>query len=826
MKNQKLCSGFGQYHTDKRGLTYETITLEKIIAVIEAPTSVAKETAQWFIPSNLLTREATKQRENGEYYAVWCDIDKHTELDAIKAVLANLLCEYAIYSSRSATIEHQKWRVIIPFNEPATATQWQQVSAIINDKLEAVGIEPDRASERVNQLCYLPNRGEFYEFHIENNHAPLNWFESFKTELLEKENQAIVEKQRIDQQYEQSRLKAVARMASGGKSPITAYNAAYPVEQSLEFYGYKRVGNKWISPNSESGNAGVIVKNGRWISSHTSDAGIGKETKSGGTSGDAFDLFCYYEYGNVKNRALKAAGDMFTTNDGVTLTKANQRAYMEQNAPVSDSPILYAPTNDFSQPVALDDATDWEAKLLEVVEKFNERHAVVLLETKTMVMTTTKNKEGRDEFKYITTENFIKLHMNQFIKVGVTDKGKDIVKNHPTAWLEHWNRREFKDGVVFEPSHYANGIETPATIYGNKLNLWRGYSVEPKQGDWQRIDTHIKDVICNCDVECVEYLYNWIARCLQYPEKTGQVAVALKGEKGSGKGTVCNFINSIFGQHGLQITNAKHLVGHFNAHLADCCFLFADEAFFAGDRQHENILKTLITEPTVMIERKGIDATSQPNRLKIMMASNNDWIAPASKDERRYFVLDVLSEKIGNTDYFNALHRDINNPDIQAAFLFDMLRRDISKFNVSKVPDTTALKHQREQSLDSFGKYWIDVLQRGYIYQSQHGLDALHEWIDEPSVELIKRGYVQWCNTNKIDQHRIVSSKKYGSYLTAWYGDKKRKLNVNGVLRGETIKGEPDISKGQTYFYAVGSQSEAINLFCEVEKLDAEKLLI
>ncbi len=820
MKNTNLCSGFGQFHTDKHGKPYESITLEQIVTVIKTPNSVAKESAQWFIPSNLLTREASKQRENGTYYAVWCDIDKHTELDAIKAVLANLLCDYAIYSSRSATVEHQKWRVIIPFNEPANATQWQQVSAILNDKLEAAGIEPDRASERVNQLCYLPNRGDFYEFHIEQSHAPFNWLESFKTELLEKENQAIAEQQRLEHDREQSRLKAVARMASGGKSPITAFNAAYPVEQSLEFYGYKRVGNKWISPNSESGNAGVTVKNGRWISSHTSDAGIGKETKSGGTSGDAFDLFCYYEYGNNRNRALKAAGDMFTTNDGVTLTKSNQRAYMEQNAPVSDN----APTtNDFSQPV--DDATDWETELLEVVEKFNERHAVVLLETKTMVMTTTKNKEGRDEFKYITTENFTKLHMNHFIKTGVTEKGKDIVKNHPTAWLEHWNRREFKDGVVFEPSRYANGIETPATIYGNKLNLWRGYSVEPKQGDWQRIDTHIKDVICNCDVECVEYFYNWIARCLQYPEKTGQVAVALKGEKGTGKGTVCNFINSIFGQHGLQITNAKHLVGHFNAHLADCCFLFADEAFFAGDRQHENILKTLITEPTVMIERKGIDATSQPNRLKIMMASNNDWIAPASKDERRYFVLDVSSEKIGNTDYFNALHRDINNPDIQAAFLFDMLRRDISKFNVSKVPDTTALKHQREQSLDSFGKYWLDVLQRGYIYQSQHGNDDFYNWLAEPSVELIKRGYSQWCNANKIDQHRIISPNKMGSHLTSWYGEKKRKLNVNGFLRGETVKGELDMSKGQTYLYAVGSQHEAIELFCGFEKLDAEKLI-
>ncbi len=227
----------------------------------------------------------------------------------------------------------------------------------------------------------------------------------------------------------------------------------------------------------------------------------------------------------------------------------------------------------------------------------------------------------------------------------------------------------------------------------------------------------------------------------------------------------------------------------------------------------------------MIIERKGIDAVSMTNRLKIFMASNNDWITPASRDERRYFVLEVSSEKIGDSNYFNSLNKDINNPVVQSAFLYEMLHRDISKFNVSKVPDTKALQSQREQSLDTFGKYWIDVLHRGFIYQSQHGLDALHEWIAEPSVELIRRGYEQWCNKNKIDQHRIVSSKKYGSDLTSWYGDKKRKLSVNGLLRGETVKGELDVSKGQTYFYAVGVLNEAIKLFCEFEKLDAEKMI-
>ena len=831
MKNQNLCSGFGQYHTDKTK-TLNTITLEQIVAVIETPTSVAKENAQWFIPSTLHTRTAEKQRQDGKYYAAWCDFDEHTTLDAIKAVLAELGREYAIYSSRSATIEHQKWRVIIPFSEPATATQWQQVSEILNDKFQAAGIIPDRASERVSQICFLPNRGEFYESCIEQNHAPLNWLESFKSELLEKQNQAIAEQQRINQQREQSRLKAVERMASGGKSPIVAFNAAYSIEQSLEFYGYKRVGNKWISPLSTSGKAGVIIsKDGnKWISSHTSDAGIGKENKNG-TSGDAFDLFKYYDHGNIQSSALKAAGDMFTTDSGKTINQQNQQQYKANQA--SELDVDLDANNYFSQTDS-DTAPpipQWKIELNERVELLNESYAVVLNGTKALVMKTTVDSDGRNERLFLSTESFTKLHMNKLLKVGINSRfGTPIIKNEAAAWLEHWNRKEYTDGIVFEPSTYVDGIEERATIHGNNLNLWQGYNynIEQKQsehGALERIYSHIQDVICSGDNDCNEYLLNWIARCFQYPNKNGQVAVALKGEKGCGKSTLGKFIKSIFGQYALQVTTPKHLIGNFNAHMADCCFLFADEVFFAGDKAHENILKGLITEPTLMIERKGVDAVEMPNRIKLLMASNNDWIAPASKDERRYFVLDVSSEKIGNTDYFNALHRDIDNPEIQAAFLYEMLHRDISGFHVGKIPDTKALQHQREQSLDSFGKYWLDVLQRGYIYQSQHGLDALNEWITEPTVELIKRGYEQYCNKNKIDQHRIVSPKKYGGYLTSWYGDKKRKSNYFGFLRGETVKGELDTSKGQTYLYAVGTHREAIEAFCKVEKLDAEKLV-
>lgn len=472
------------------------------------------------------------------------------------------------------------------------------------------------------------------------------------------------------------------------------------------------------------------------------------------------------------------------------------------------------------------DLPQWKIELNERIEKLNQNYAVVLDGTKALVMKTTVGTDGRNKRAFLSTESFTKLHMNKILMVGVNSRyGTPIYENEAVAWLKHWNRKQYTDGIVFEPSQYPNGIEEPATIAGEMLNLWQGYSIKPKQhgGALERIYSHIQDVICSGDIECNEYLLNWISRCFQYPNKNGQVAVALKGEKGCGKSTLGKFIKSIFGQYALQVTTPKHLIGNFNAHMADCCFLFADEVFFAGDKAHENILKGLITEPTLMIERKGVDALEMPNRIKLLMASNNDWIAPASKDERRYFVLDVSNKKIGDTGYFNALHREIDNTDIQAAFLYEMLHRDISAFNVGKIPDTKALQHQRAQSLDSFGKYWLDVLQRGVIFETQHNMPELKYWTEKPAVDLIRAGYEQWINKNKIQQFGIVSRETMGRHLASWYGAKQRQFMT--LIIGESSKGELLTSGARPYLYAVGTQREAIEAFCKAEKLDATDLL-
>ena len=132
-----------------------------------------------------------------------------------------------------------------------------------------------------------------------------------------------------------------------------------------------------------------------------------------------------------------------------------------------------------------------------------------------------------------------------------------------------------------------------------------------------------------------------MARAVQHPDLHAEVAVVLRGPKGTGKGTLGQILHRLFRHHAMQISNPAHFTGRFNGHLVDVLFLFIDEAFWAGDKVGEGTLKALVTEPTIPIEPKFVNLFQAPNRLKILIASNADWVVPATADERRYFVLDV-----------------------------------------------------------------------------------------------------------------------------------------------------------------------------------------
>ncbi len=239
--------------------------------------------------------------------------------------------------------------------------------------------------------------------------------------------------------------------------------------------------------------------------------------------------------------------------------------------------------------------------------------------------------------------------------------------------------------------------------------------------------------------------------------------MAVKGLERVWKGDTWKAVEKMWGIHGKHISSSQHLSGNFNGHLKSCCFMFADEAYFAADKAGEANLKALITEPTMMIEFKGVDATESKNRLKILMVSNSDWVVPSSKkDERRFFCLDVderFEDEGEKSKYFKKLYKATEDETTMAMFMDYMLTLGLKDFNVRKYPETEANKAQRMESLGVIPRFLLEACARGYLAGELNG------WHNRVQTKVIEEGLYTWGKTNFKNVYERPTANNVQNYL-------------------------------------------------------------
>jgi hypothetical protein len=337
-------------------------------------------------------------------------------------------------------------------------------------------------------------------------------------------------------------------------------------------------------------------------------------------------------------------------------------------------------------------------------------------------------------------------------------------------WFKSLLRRQY-ERVVFSPGKKE--------ITDNCYNLFRGFAVDPQKGDYSLMDQHIKEVIANDYLPVYYYIKAWMAHTVQEPgdERPG-VAIVMRGGQGVGKGVFATYFGKIFGGHFIHIQNQRHLTGNFNVHLKDKLLVYADEAFWGGDKSMAGVLKGLITEKQIFIEPKGLNAFPVDNHMRFIIASNEDWIVPADADDRRMFVLDVSNKYQGNHKYFKALFRQMDNGGCEA-MLYDLLKYDYSDVNLREFPRTEALLDQILRSASTIEKFWFEVLMEGDL------------------------------------EEEIIKSELYGRYLEFAKGINDRHPDTAAVFGRKMKDICPKLKNGRP---RVGDSRKTVYFFPEIEE--------
>ncbi|MCA3186277.1 MAG: bifunctional DNA primase/polymerase [Methylobacterium sp.] len=387
------------------------------------------------------------------------------------------------------------------------------------------------------------------------------------------------------------------------------------------------------------------------------------------------------------------------------------------------------------------------------IDRMNERFCAVLDGGQFVVFMEDEDTAfdpPRKLWTRMSRESFKHYHEDERVSLIGSKREASIAD----LWLQSPRRRKYP-GIVMDPE----GRDA-----GGRLNIWRGWAIAHAAGDWSLMRELIEQTLCSGEKASFDYVMRWMAFMFQRPGTSPETAIAFRGEQGTGKGTLGRALMAITGAHGITVASPSQFAGRFNAHLRNAVFLFADEAFWPGHKEAEGVLKQLVTEPVISYEGKNAAIVQGRNLVHLMMASNNKWIVPASLDARRFAVFDVASNRQGDHDFFKRLNAQMASGGL-AAMLHDLLAIDLGDWRPSRgIPKTTALAEQKALSLDPASRWWMNVLERGWLpftylldieKKREQVLDRF-KWEDEPvqiepehKEELLK-DFEAFLRTNRL----------------------------------------------------------------------------
>ncbi len=329
-----MISGCGKFYSNKNGdKPYLRISLKDIRRLVDNPSSVPKDNAQWIIPSTFDTRVHAEQELHGEFLALWADVDwKHLTarpMAEVASIVDGLIgADVEIYASRSATEDRQKCRVLIPLEKPLCGSDWILAQRVLNSLLLESGVEPDTASEGPGQLLYLPNRGDWYDSISRREGVyfdPLTAWADYISDLRRKDaEEAAATRAARDAAKKRREAFRAETVGADAQSLIQAFNKAFLVEEILVRAGYAQRGNHFRHPNSETGSFSASVKDGRVHSLSTADP---LWTDTG--AHDAFSAFSVLFHQGDRSAALREAGDNWIKIGAESWNQVSRRKYAE-----------------------------------------------------------------------------------------------------------------------------------------------------------------------------------------------------------------------------------------------------------------------------------------------------------------------------------------------------------------------------------------------------------------------------------------------------------------------------------------------------------------
>lgn len=265
---------------------------------------------------------------------------------------------------------------------------------------------------------------------------------------------------------------------------------------------------------------------------------------------------------------------------------------------------------------------------------------------------------------------------------------------------------EYSGSTVYEPDNEEAIVIRDGVGY---LNTWRPLGYKPTKGNVKPFLEHLKLVLKD---DCkVEFLLDFIAFRMQNPREKAHQALYLYGKQGSGKGTLKNILQEVFGVSAVKYagdSGAVRAVENWGR-----TFFIVDEIEVKKSSADYDRIKALIVEKSMESRLLYQNHATHQTTSQLIMFSNH---SPSflEKDDRRFFVsewsipFDVDSDE--HAQHFTKLHEWIAT-GIPALGYF-LLNRDLSNYRPYSAPPMTDEKRKATAlAIDSQVEKVLDYLE-------------------------------------------------------------------------------------------------------------------
>jgi hypothetical protein len=222
------------------------------------------------------------------------------------------------------------------------------------------------------------------------------------------------------------------------------------------------------------------------------------------------------------------------------------------------------------------------------------------------------------------------------------------------------------------------------------INMFGGYIHEKKpyheypqeiKDKVNIFNKYILEVLADNNQKSYEYLINWYANVAKGIRN--ESALYLRGPQGTGKSTVSSFLKKyVLGPAiAIQCNNSATLKEKFNSTLMGKVFVCYEELPTFSDNEWKaisSILKARITSSTDLYEAKGKDPIAADNYNNYQI--NTNVRALKDDDGRRYYILSMSTQFMGNHQYWENIYTNCFNNIVGEAYYNYLLSIDTSKF--------------------------------------------------------------------------------------------------------------------------------------------------